>query len=115
MEANKLSLDEYLAMHGCAFPVSDYMLDKLRLPHGLTHRQSKKLEKDAQEAADAYHEKRTKHIQAYNALVESGRINPKTRIEELISKAHGHSDNDSVQAARKALEKRGIDWRDCHA
>lgn len=35
-ESKVLSLDEYLGERGLSFPVSDFMLDKTRIPHGLT-------------------------------------------------------------------------------
>lgn len=39
---NKMTMDEYLGLKGFDSPFSDYMLDKLRIPHGLTQRQQKK-------------------------------------------------------------------------
>ena len=48
--------------------------------------------------------------QEYQAKVQSGEIRPPTRIEYLVSTAQGNSDNASVQAARRLLEKRGIKW-----
>ena len=35
----------------------------------------------------------------------------KKRIDALIRTANGHEDNPSVQAARRVLDKRGIDWQ----
>ncbi len=34
--AKKMTLDEYLGLQRLSPPVSDYMLDKVRFPHGLT-------------------------------------------------------------------------------
>jgi len=48
--------------------------------------------------------------QEYQSKVKSGEIRPPARIEKLVATAQGHPDNLSVQAARKLLEKRGIQW-----
>lgn len=40
-ESKVQSLDEYLGERGLSFPVSDFMLDKTRIPHGLTSRAEK--------------------------------------------------------------------------
>ena len=45
----------------------------------------------------------------YNKLVEDGSIKKPTRIESLIKTANGHPDNQATIAARRVLEKRGID------
>lgn len=109
---NKMTMDEYLGLKGFDSPFSDYMLDKLRIPHGLTQRQQKKLEKDADIHADQYSENRKKVKAEYKKLVQEGIIIPKTREERLIQTARfGHPDNDATKAARRACEKRGIDWR----
>jgi hypothetical protein len=36
---------------------------------------------------------------------------PQKRMEMLISTANGHPDNECVIAARRLLEKKGIDWK----
>lgn len=107
----RMSLDEYLGRQGLSAPISDYMDDKLRLPYGETQRQRARREADANAAADDYAARRQAAIQEYNQKVQAGKITPKSRIERLIETARGHDDNESVQAARRALEKRGIDWR----
>lgn len=33
------------------------------------------------------------------------------KYDKLLKTAKGHSDNESVQAARRTLAKRGIDWK----
>ena len=42
-ESKVQSLDEYLGERGLSFPVSDFMLDKTRIPHGLTSRAEKRM------------------------------------------------------------------------
>lgn len=105
------SLDEYLGERGLSFPVSDFMLDKIRLPHGLTSRAEKRLHKEADIARNDYSRRRIAAINDYNTKVENGEIRKPTRIEALLKTAHGHEDNPSVQAARRILKKREIDWK----
>lgn len=52
--SGKTTLDEFLAKRGLSSPISDYMDDKLRIPHGLTRRQTEKMQKEAHEAAAQY-------------------------------------------------------------
>ena len=106
-----LSLDEFLGLRGLRAPISDYMDDKLRIPHGETARQKAQREKSAASAADDYAARRRAAIQEYEEKVRSGEITPKSTVDQLMATAHGHEDNASTQAARRALEKRGIDWR----
>ena len=37
--AKTQSLEEYLGERGLSSPISDYMVDKMRIPHGMTARQ----------------------------------------------------------------------------
>ena len=106
-----MSLDQFLASRGVAAPISDFMIDKLKIPHGLTARQEQQFHKEAEAARNAYHNKRDAAIEEYERLVAEGKIRKPTIIEEALRKAHGHPDNPSVQAARRVLKKRGIDWR----
>lgn len=107
----KISLNQFLAQRGVSMPVSDFMLDKVRFPHGLTLRQRKQLEKDAARVEADYQDRRAAAIREFNELVEKGEIIKPSRIEELLRTAQGHDDNEQVQAARRLLAKRGIDWR----
>lgn len=107
----KICLEHFLAQRGLSMPVSDFMLDKVRFPHGLTLRKRQQLEKDAARVEAAYQEKRAAAIREYNQLVEKGEIIKPSRIDMLIMTAQGHDDNEHVQAARRLLTKRGIDWK----
>jgi len=106
----KITLDEYLAKQGLSHPVSGFMLDKLRLPHGQTLRQAKRMEKDAAKAASEYHEKREKAIAEYRGKIEAGEIENKTLTERMIEAANGHPDLESTRAARRRCAKKGVDW-----
>ena len=55
--------------------------------------------------------RRAELAREYEELVASGRVRPPTAKEEIIAKANGHPDCDSVQAARRIAERRGWDWR----
>jgi len=47
----------------------------------------------------------------YADKVAKGEIRPPTRIEKLVDIANGHPDLESTQAARRILEKQGVDWK----
>jgi len=106
-----LTLDEYLGRLGLSSPISDFMLDKLRLPHGLTLRQEKQLEKEAMKAAYEHSAKRNAAIAEYYEKIAKGEIRRKTVLERRIEIANGHEDNEATQAARRKLIKDGIAWR----
>ena len=77
----------------------------------MTARQRIIFEREAKNAAIDYSNRRQAAINEYNRLVSSGQIRQPSRVEQLIRTAQGNSDNEAVRAARRALEKRGIDWR----
>lgn len=106
-----MSEDEYLGTLGLSSPVSDYTLDTTRLPHGETARQREQRLRESERAMNEYSERRSAAKAEYARLVEQGSVRPPTRIEEMVRVANGHEDNSSVQAARRALSKRGYDWR----
>lgn len=103
--------DEYLGRQGLRAPISDFMDDKLRNPHGLTARQSKQLQREADQARNEYNAKRDKAKAEYREKIKNGEIRDKTNVERLIDSAHGNEDNESTHAARRALARRGIDWK----
>lgn len=47
----------------------------------------------------------------YWQKVKNGELRPLTRNEKLIATANGSPDNECVIAARRLLEKKGIDWQ----
>ena len=55
--------------------------------------------------------KRAELREEYWQKVENGEFRPPTRNEKLISTANGNPDNECVIAARRLLEKKGIDWQ----
>lgn len=55
--------------------------------------------------------KREELRKEYWQKVENGELRPPTRNEKLIATANGNPDNECTIAARRLLEKKGIDWR----
>lgn len=54
--------------------------------------------------------KREELREEYAQKIVDGEIREPTRIETLVRNARGHDDNESVQAARRLLLKRKIDY-----
>lgn len=104
----KMDLDEYLGSKGLSSPMSNYALDKIKIPHGETYRQQQKRIKDTENAIEEYSQRRNSAIEEYNSKVEAGEIVPRTTMERTLLKAQGHPDNASTQAARRLLVKRGF-------
>ena len=106
-----MSLDEYLGRKGVSSPLSGYMDDKMRIPHGETQRQTERRQKEAAHVRAEYEKKRETARAEYKALVDSGKVRPPTEMEKRLKVAQGRSENAAVKAARRVLTRRGIDWR----
>lgn len=106
-----MSLEEYLGRKGVSSPLSGYMDDKMRIPHGETQRQTDRRQKEAAHDRAEYEKKREAARAEYKALVDSGKVRPPTQVEKRLKVAQGRSENAAVQAARRVLTRRGIDWR----
>lgn len=102
----KLSLDDYLGSKGLAYPVSDYMLDKTKIPRGLTSRQRAKFEKESRDEIEKYHHMRVAATKEYYERVAAGEIIPKTEMEKLQEIASGPKDSPRTQAAQRMIEKK---------
>ena len=98
--------NEYLAKQGLSMPVSDYMTDKQKIPHGETESQRKQRIQEADRIANEYAEARKKAKAEYRQKIKNGELREPTELEKLERIAAGNPDNESVQAARRALEKR---------
>lgn len=103
----KMTLDEYLGKQGLSSPVDDFMIDKLKLPHGQSKYDERRMHENARKSSHEYHDKRNAAIQEYNIKVASGEIVQPTNAERYIKAAKGHPDNTSTQAAIRVLKKRG--------
>lgn len=110
--AKATTLDDFLGKRGLSFATSGYVLDKIKIKGNQnTVRQRKKADKDFLKAEAEYQKKRESAIREYNNLKQAGKIREKTSIERYLDTAKGNPDNQSTQAARRLLEKKGIDWR----
>lgn len=109
---NAMDESDYLASKGLKDASSGWALDKLRgNRHVATARGRQRFNKEAENAEKEYQAKRNKAKEEYKKLVESGKLRPKTTVERMLEKAHGHPDNQSTQAARRMALKRGYDWK----
>jgi len=99
--------EDYLTQHGASrLGIGESALHK-NIPEG---KQRKRLLDNQAKKDWELLKKRERLRNEYREKVEKGEIRPPTRIEKLIDTARGHPDNESTQAARRILEKRGIDW-----
>jgi hypothetical protein len=112
-EVKKMTLEDYLAEKGVLGTFSDFLIDKLRLPHGQTLRQEKKMLKEADKAREEYFSRREAAIKEYKEKVKARKIVPPSDLELRIERAKGNPDLESTQAARRRLAKQGINWEDC--
>ena len=110
LQKEAMSESQYLASKGLS-NISDFMLDKTKIPHGETARQTAKRLKDTDKALNEHYSKVAEARKEYQDKVNSGEIRKPSTIERLMDVAHGHEDNEATKAARRALEKRGIDWQ----
>lgn len=116
--APAMTEEEYLASKGLGSPMSDHMLDKTRIPHGETARQKARREREAEKAMKEHAARKKDARKEYQEKLANGELREPTkeetekkRIDALIRTANGHEDNPSVLAARRVLDKRGIDWQ----
>ncbi len=102
-----MTLDEFLASRGLASPVDDFMIDKLKLPHGQSKYDERKMHENARKSSQEYHSMRNAAVKEYQEKVAAGEIIEPSLEERYIKKAMGNPDKQSVQAARRVLKKRG--------
>lgn len=107
-----LTLNKYLAQQRLASPVDDFMIDKIKLPHGQSKYDERRMHENARKSSQEYHDKRNAAIKEYQVKVEAGEIIEPTNLERYMKTASGNPDKASVQAARRVLEKRGYTQND---
>lgn len=107
-----MTRDEFLAKRGLEDASSGWVLDKMRGNNMIrTQKGRERFERERAKAEAEYQEKRNAAIKEYNDLVKRGKIREKTGLEKMIDRAHGNPELSSTQAARRLLEKKGIDWK----
>ena len=109
---NAMTQNEFLAINGMESASSGWVIDKLRGNRQLrTQRGRERFERERAAAEEEYQNARNAAKEKYQQLVNSGVLRDKTPVEKRLTVAHGNPDNASTQAARRLLEKQGIDWR----
>jgi len=101
--------EQYLATHGAGFMEGAEPGLHKNIPEGAAKERA--IARQQKEMA-ANNVRREELRQEYQAKVASGEIRPPTRNESLLATARGNPDNASVQAARRLLEKKGINWQE---
>ena len=106
-----MSEEEYLALHEASY-LKGAEPALHRLPGGLPKsRKGKILEKVQSRMLDV-ERRRNELRQSYADEVEAGTVRPPSHVERLKRTAQGHPDNESVQAARRLLKKKGEDYHE---
>jgi hypothetical protein len=99
--------EEYLSSKGAGYDFGDSAI----------HKGKQKTENQQDKIIDIQNEKdkdlqirRDELRKEYQNKVNNGEIRNPTPVEQLIKSANGNLDNESTKAARRSLEKRGIDY-----
>jgi soluble lytic murein transglycosylase-like protein/GNAT superfamily N-acetyltransferase len=107
-----LTFDQYAARNG----LRDYGEAGTHNPLGhLSSAQKRRIEQETSKRLAEHKVLQDELRQRYQNDVAAGSVRPPGRIEKLIAQAKGHTDNKSVQAARRLLEKQGYNetiWGD---
>ena len=101
---NKMTLREYLGTYASPFGY-DVSMFKGRMK---TKRAQERWDKFKNEKAQSYYKERDRLIAEYKSKFGDDRVNNE---KELIITANGNPDNESVLAARRVCEKRGINYK----
>ena len=102
--------EQYLAEHGASkHDMGDASLHKNR--GGMSDKEWQKVVDREAERSAAIMAKREELRKEYQQKIASGEIREMSKIEKLIATANGNPDNESTQAARRLLEKKGIEWK----
>lgn len=110
MTKNKMDVETYLSINGASRQnIGDSAFHKNKGSHSdktwskMTDAQS---EKDRRLIT-----KRAELREEYCRKVKNGELRTPTRNEKLIATANGNPDNECTIAARRLLEKKGVEWR----
>jgi hypothetical protein len=104
-----MTFEEFAAMNGAS---------RLGIGEAALHRSSNtKSAKVHRKQVNAQFEKdallvglRDRLREEFDLLIAKGEIREPSHMESLKARANGHPDNQSTQAARRLLIKRGINW-----
>jgi hypothetical protein len=101
--------EEYLCVHGASPDWGDAGNHSPRAH--ISGAANRAISKRTIERDQALILRRAELREEYKRELEAGRIREPTATEQRIRVARGHPDNAATMAARRLLEKRGIDWR----
>jgi len=100
--------ETYLSINGAdRQDIGDSALHK-NLPYGKVR--DRILDRQAKKDTELI-EKRDRLRKEYREKIDRGELREPTRFEKLVNTAHGMSEKEAVQAARRILKKNGIDWK----
>lgn len=102
----KITLDDWLAINGCSSIISDWSLDKCKFPHGLLKSEENRLLKEGEKNSEKYYGKRKDLKKLFCQLVEVGKIQPLTSVENDICCCSGNPELESTKAAKRLLWKK---------
>lgn len=109
--AKPMTEQEYMDLKGVGFAMSGYTVDKMKQSSRTTQRQRERFEKETAAAGKEHQARREAARAEYARKVADGELRQPTAVEQMMKAARGHEDNESTQAARRALKKRGYDWK----
>ena len=101
--------EEYLCVHGAAPDWGDAGNHSPRAH--ISGRANRAISKRMIDLAHALMIRRAELREQYRKELAEGTIREPTAIEHRIKTARGHPDNEATMAARRLLERRGIEWR----
>lgn len=110
MDVPVMTEEEYLASKG--FPFSGIGEVALHKGKQKSEKQQDKVVELQSRKDKEYTIERERLREEYRDKVANGEIREPSTVDNLIKAANGHPDLESTQAARRALEKRGIDWEE---
>jgi len=106
--AKVMSFEDFAAQRGAQLWSVDPGMT--RYPRGRSNAQERQNRKKIQRETVQNIIDREAARAEYDGLVRSGQVRPPNYTETLIRSARGHPDNESTQAARRLLTRRGIRW-----
>lgn len=110
IEIPAMTEEEYIASEGYGFSgIGDVALHKGK--QRTSKQQDKIVESQAKKDED-YARHREILRKTYRDKLSKGELREPSTIEKLLKTANGNPDNESTQAARRTLQKRGIDWQE---
>lgn len=110
IEIPVMTEEEYIASEGYGFSgIGDVALHKGKQR---TSKQQDKIVESQAKKDEVYAKHREILRKKYRDKLNKGELREPNTIEKLLKTANGNPDNESTQAARRSLQKRGIDWQE---